>query len=261
MTLIDARGSKHVLVLDFSHLWTLSVYISTNSDLVAVHALMKVTKKLETLLYDYTNMCMYPIYLLSTGIILITLVNFTDGCRNLAASMNLFFSTLRLLYLRLGVPSFYGQDPLSRIYDELAAIAGHNVIEELDIDIAVYRGCERVCTNPARWGGRLDGVLATGFPRLTRLSLHVLIETFLIDCHVDTFMNRLKKLQFPWLSKNPIVKFDFSVKLERDGTVKYYSSADDSQLKIFKDMSELLWLQICAGLKEASKRCRLVLKS
>ena len=49
--LVEAKRSKDVLVLDFSNLWTLSVSIGEDSDLAVFYALMKVTKKLETLRY------------------------------------------------------------------------------------------------------------------------------------------------------------------------------------------------------------------
>ena len=61
MTLVDARRFEHIPVLDFSNLRRLSINILFNSELIGVHALLKVTQKLETLSYQYTGM--YPIYL------------------------------------------------------------------------------------------------------------------------------------------------------------------------------------------------------
>ena len=60
-TLVNARRSEHVPVLDFSNLRTLTVRICHDSDRVAVHALMKIIKKLEALSYQYR--CMHLIYL------------------------------------------------------------------------------------------------------------------------------------------------------------------------------------------------------
>ena len=114
------------------------------------------------------------------------------------------FSTLRLLHFRVRVGD-YIRDPLSGVCDELDAISGRsNVIEELELDIL----CNR-CKNPDRLGGRLDDVLATGFPRLGRVSLHVWIRTD--SDNGDSIV--LDEFQFPWLSNNSIVKFDLSVKL------------------------------------------------
>ena len=49
---VNRRGSKDFPMLDFSNLQTLSVIIDENSDIAAVHALTKVTEKLETLYYS-----------------------------------------------------------------------------------------------------------------------------------------------------------------------------------------------------------------
>ena len=51
-SLVDARRSKDVPVLDFSQLHTLSVNVDERSDLAAVHTIMGVTEKLETLYYS-----------------------------------------------------------------------------------------------------------------------------------------------------------------------------------------------------------------
>ena len=61
VTIVDARCSEHIPVLDLSNLRTLSVHILDEEDLKAIHAVTKVTKKLETLSYEYSGM--YPIYL------------------------------------------------------------------------------------------------------------------------------------------------------------------------------------------------------
>ena len=52
MTLVNARRSEHVPVLDFSNLRTLSVHIFYDSGFSGFLALLKVTKKLETLSYN-----------------------------------------------------------------------------------------------------------------------------------------------------------------------------------------------------------------
>ena len=142
-------------------------------------------------------------------LILITLDR-TNLCRDLAASINpSSFSTLRSLYFCLVVDvRGYIHDPLSGICDEFAAISGHNAIEELDLEIEVCYDSQ----NPDHWGGRLDDVLATGFPKLGRVSLHVSINTSIYGD--STFVDRVKKLQSSWLSKNSIVKFTFSLDLQ-----------------------------------------------
>ena len=61
-TLVNARRSEHVPVLDFSNLRILTFYIYHDPDRVALHALIKVIKKLETLSCKYYA-GMYPIYL------------------------------------------------------------------------------------------------------------------------------------------------------------------------------------------------------
>ena len=135
-----------------------------------------------------------------------------DRCRDLATLMNpSSFSTLTLLHFRVSLYADDFQDPLSGICDELAAIAGHNVIEELDLEILAYADYRHMYKTSDHWGGRLDDVLATGFPRLGRVSLHVLISTIARSRHL-ILADKVKKLQFPWLSKNSIVKFNFSVK-------------------------------------------------
>ena len=143
-------------------------------------------------------------------LILITLVDRIDGCRDLAASINpSSFSTLRLLHFVVGVLEDI-RDPLSGICEEFAAIVGHNVIKELNLAIRVHLG--HLCENVDHWGSKLDDVLATGFPRLGRVFLHIMIYTASIDSD-SILVDKLKKLQFPWLSKNSIVGFNFSVKL------------------------------------------------
>jgi hypothetical protein len=60
-SLVEARRSKDLPVLDFSQLHTLSVNVDEHSDLAAVHTIMRVTEKLEIL--DYSGMLPEPSFI------------------------------------------------------------------------------------------------------------------------------------------------------------------------------------------------------
>ena len=54
MHLLNARRPNGVRVLDFRNLRTLSVVANNNRDLMAIQAFIRVTEKLETLIYVST---------------------------------------------------------------------------------------------------------------------------------------------------------------------------------------------------------------
>ena len=185
-SLVEAKRSKDVPVLDFSNLRTLSVRINKGSDFTAFHTLMKVTKKLETL--DYMGAYQFAFIYLS-GLTLIALANLANGCRNLAVSMNpSSFSTLRRLHLIFLVEDDV-QDPLCGICHEFTALSGHNVIEEIILEIVVQIDCQ--CKTDNEWR-KLDDVLATGFPRLSQVSLS--IEICVFSCDGTILQKKLDKL-------------------------------------------------------------------
>ena len=136
-----------------------------------------------------------------------------DGCEltGLTASMNSSsFSTLKKFHFELILNDDI-QDPLCGSGAEMAAFSGHNVIEEIHLDILVQTDCQ--CTTDDRWG-ILDTVLATGFPRLSQVSLNITISVFSLDGTIlQQKLNKLPEEQFPWLSKNSIVMFKFSTEV------------------------------------------------
>ncbi|TFK36393.1 hypothetical protein BDQ12DRAFT_590122, partial [Crucibulum laeve] len=141
MSLVEARRCKDLPVIDFSHLQTLVVKVADHSDREAVNALIKVTEMLENLHYEVND--------------------FADGYKGLAASINpSSFSTLKRLYLHFHLRN-HTQDPLCGIDVELKALSGLTVIEEIDLDATV---------NTSNELGKLDSVLATGFPFLKQLT-------------------------------------------------------------------------------------------
>ena len=136
-------------------------------------------------------------------------MDLTDGCGGLAASMNLC-PLLRRFYFSFFVEDDI-QDPLCGICDEFTALSEHNVIEEIILEIAVQADCQ--CKTDNEWR-KLDDVLSAGFPRLSQVSLS--IEIYVASCDDTILQKKLDKLpeeQFPWLSKNSIVTFNFSTEI------------------------------------------------
>lgn len=120
------------------------------------------------------------------------------------------FSTLKRFYFELIINDDI-QDPLCGFGAEITAFSGHNVIEEINLEILVQTDCQ--CTTDDRWG-MLDSVLATGFPMLSKVSLNITISVFSSDGTIlQENLNKLPKEQFPWLSKNSIVMFEFSTEV------------------------------------------------
>ena len=134
-------------------------------------------------------------------------VDITNGYAGLAASMNpSSLSTLRKLHFDFFIND-ESEDPLCGIDAEITCFSKPNVIEEIDLTVNVQTDCQ--CTTDDRWG-RLDAMLSTGFPRLSQVSLNINIFVFGDDGLV--LQEKLKKLpeeQFPWLSKNSTVMFEF----------------------------------------------------
>ena len=211
-SLIEAKRSKDIPVLDFGDLRTLSISIGEDSDLAVFRALMKVTKKLET--FHCTGRYQHNfIYLLR--LTPITLVDLTDGYSDHGASINIStLPTLRRLHFVLLIEDDI-ENPLCRICDEFAAFSGYNVVEEIILEIMIESMIEtdNQSSSDSQWG-RLDDLLATGFPRLTRVSLRLEICVFSPAGIVSwERLNKLPEQQFPRLSKNPIVMFDFSLEV------------------------------------------------
>ena len=139
-----------------------------------------------------------------------------DGCKDLVAWMNKSsLSTLKRLHIVLGIkPSF--NDPLCGLCEELTQFAGLNVIEEINLN--VFTWTDKQCTTDRTKWGRLDTVLANGFPMLRRVSLHIDIK--ISACRYASqgdlaFRKKLHKIPeyFPWLSRSTIIAFKFSAEI------------------------------------------------
>ena len=127
MHLLNARRPNGVRVLDFRNLRTLSVVADKERDLVAIRAFIRVTEKLETLIYVGTYQDPAMAYHTSLTII----ASLTQGYTGFAASMNASsLSTLRTLRLQHDIEDDI-QDPLCGICEEFSVISGRNVIEEI----------------------------------------------------------------------------------------------------------------------------------
>ena len=135
----------------------------------------------------------------------------TDERIDLAASMNpSSLSTLKVLQIGLVVNDEF-QDPLCGICDDFAIFSGQNIIEKIILKVIVRANFQS--TTDDEWR-KLDDVLATGFPKLSQVTLR--IDVYASSSDQTALQERLNKLpdgQFPLLSKNPIVTFDFSVEV------------------------------------------------
>ena len=138
-------------------------------------------------------------------------MDFPDERIDLAASMNpSSFSTLKILQITLVVYDEF-QDPLCGICDDFAAFSERNIIEEIIVEVIVQTDCQ--CKTDDAWR-KLDEVLATGFPRLREVMLR--IDICVSSTDGIALQEKLKKLpeeQFPLLSINSTVTFDFSVEI------------------------------------------------
>jgi hypothetical protein len=137
-----------------------------------------------------------------------------DGFAGLVASMNISsLPTLRRLHFEFDINDDI-QDPLCGLCGELNAFAGLNVIEEISLEVFVKMDCQ--CKTGNEWG-RLDAALANGFPKLYQVSLRIVIWVFLSHSNGIALQEKLNKLpeeQFPRLSKNSTVMFDFSTEVD-----------------------------------------------
>lgn len=108
-------------------------------------------------------------------------------------------------------------DPLGGFPFELKAMQNHNVIEtiaiqvyiEIDISRHMYFGIGD------EWG-RLDEALAqSGWPKLQRVSLEITVWSFFtLEGALQCELNELPETQFPNLSSNKSLSFEFSVELD-----------------------------------------------
>ncbi|EDR01690.1 uncharacterized protein LACBIDRAFT_295559 [Laccaria bicolor S238N-H82] len=149
-----AKRSTGVPMLDFSNLKELDIHARFKDYFEGRKTLLQASEKLEILHYRVTHL--------------------EDGCKDLVAWMNkCCLSTLKRLHVVLGVkPKF--KDPLCGLCEELTQFAGHNVIEEITLNIFTWTD-QKCTTDRTKWG-RLDTVLADGFPMLRRVSLHIDIK-------------------------------------------------------------------------------------
>ena len=104
------------------------------------------------------------------------------------------------------------QDPLCGLGAELVKLSGINKFEEIILGIQV-QFCP--CKTGEEWG-TLDAALATGFPMLKRVSIDIIIYTHEPDSNrvrLKKELDRLPKDQFPRLSTNSAVSFNFSTEV------------------------------------------------
>ncbi|EDR09253.1 uncharacterized protein LACBIDRAFT_296734 [Laccaria bicolor S238N-H82] len=203
-----AKRSTGVPMLDFSNLKELNIHARFKDYFEGRKTLLQASEELEILHYRVTYL--------------------EDGCEDLVAWMNKSsLSTLRRLHVVLGIkPSF--KDPLCGLCEELAQFAGLNVIEEITLN--VFTWTDKQCTTDRTKWGRLDTVLADGFPMLRRVSLHIDIK--ISTCRYVgeddlAFREKLHKIPeyFPWLSQSTIIAFKFSTEIvdsEDDCAVMYF---------------------------------------
>ena len=139
-----------------------------------------------------------------------------DGFRGLAASMNLAsLPTLRKIEFEFDINDDI-QDPLCGISAELRSFSGINKFEEIILRILVQTDC-RCKTASDQWG-TLDAALATGFPMLKRVSVHIFISTFSSYSNgvaLKEELDRLPEDQFPQLSTSLTVSFNFSTEVDQ----------------------------------------------
>ena len=211
MHLLNARRPNGVHVVDFRNVRTLSVMADDEGDLMAIQAFIRVTEKLETLIYG--GMYQDPAMAYQTSLTI--LAWFTRGYTGFAASLNSSsLSTLRTLRLEHDIKDNI-QDPLCGICEEFSIISGRNVIEEIFLQVTVQ--ADRRCKTGSEWGG-LDAVLSRGFPKLRNVSLDIEICVFSPSCpEGNAFLeqvNEIPRKYFPWLSSNIQVTFKFSANLD-----------------------------------------------
>ena len=185
------------------------LFRSKERDLVAIRAFIRVTEKLETLIYVGTYQDPAMAYHTSLTII----ASLTQGYTGFAASMNASsLSTLRTLRLQHDIGDD-NQDPLCGICEEFTIISGCNVIEEIFLEVVVQTDCR--CKTGSEWG-RLDAVLSRGFPKLRNVSLDIEICFFSASfpaVALKELVNEIPNKYFPWLSSNIQVTFKFSANL------------------------------------------------
>ena len=122
------------------------------------------------------------------------------------------FSTLK--NLKVVCNAMENQDPLRGLCEELEAFPRTNVLETLDINVRV--DTDNLFSTGGEWG-QLDAVLSGDFLALRRVSIHIVICVFLERPEIKTLHEELKKLpqtQFPWLSKDTTIYFDFSTSVD-----------------------------------------------
>ncbi|KIK00139.1 hypothetical protein K443DRAFT_666541 [Laccaria amethystina LaAM-08-1] len=118
------------------------------------------------------------------------------------------FSTLKIL--KVVCNAIENEDPLRGLSEELEAFPRTNVLDTLDINVAVET--DNLFSTGGEWG-RLDAVLSGNFVALRRVSIHIVIWIYQERPEIKTLheeLNKLPQTQFPWLSENTAIYFDFS---------------------------------------------------
>jgi len=106
------------------------------------------------------------------------------------------------------------QDPLRGLCEELEAFPRTNVLESLYIHVDVET--DNLFSTGGEWG-RLDAALSDNFLTLRRVSIHIVIWIYQARPEIKTLheeLNKLPQTQFPWLSENTAIYFDFSTRVD-----------------------------------------------
>jgi len=138
----------------------------------------------------------------------------TVGFTGLGALINISsLSTLRRLHFEFSIDN-ENQDPLCGLYEEFCALTGPNMIEEISLE--AYVNVDVQCKVGDEWG-RLDAVLTNGFPKLCQVSLRIVLaasSSYANGIALEKKLNKLPEEQFPRLSENTTVMFDFSTRVD-----------------------------------------------
>jgi hypothetical protein len=96
--------------------------------------------------------------------------------------------------------------------EELCALTGPNVIEEIGLE--AHSNTDQQCNTGDEWG-RLDAVLANGFPKLYQVSLHISVfSSYSNAIALQEKWNKLPEEQFPRLSESTRVMFNFLTEVQ-----------------------------------------------
>ena len=208
---VASRYSNGYPILSFHKLKTLIAYGDETEGAQAVSEILREATEVE----NFTYMGTFPTFhTVDADLTSMNLVyGSPQGFLGFAGWINPdAFSTLK--NLKVVCNAMENQDPLRGLCEELEAFPRTNVLETLDINVRV--DTDNLFSTGGEWG-QLDAVLSGDFLALRRVSIHIVICVFLERPEIKTLHEELKKLpqtQFPWLSKNTTIYFDFSTSVD-----------------------------------------------